>query len=54
MMSYENKTQASTPYGRSQSVKHEEENTKQSNANFISQYGAKKKSNNSNNNEKIK
>ena len=37
MMSYENITQASTPSGRSQSVTHEKENTKQSNANFLSQ-----------------
>ena len=43
MMSYENITQASTPSGRSQSVTHEKENTKQSNANFISEYVAKKR-----------
>ena len=50
MMSYENITQASTPSGRSQSVTHEKENTKQSNANFLSQ--KKENSNNSNNDKK--
>ena len=35
MMPYENITQASTPLGWSQSVTHEKENTKQSNANPI-------------------
>ena len=36
-MSYENITQASTPQEWSQSVTHGKENTKQSNANFVSQ-----------------
>ena len=36
-MSYENITQASTPYSQSQIVTHEKENTKQSNANPILQ-----------------
>ena len=35
MMSYENITQVSAPSGWSQSVTHEKENTKQSNANPI-------------------
>ena len=37
MLSYENITQTSTPQGWSQSVTHEKDNTKQSNANSISQ-----------------
>ena len=36
MKSYENITQASRPYGWSQSVTYEKENTKQSNANSLS------------------
>ena len=38
MMSYENITQASTPQGWSQSVTHENKNTKHFNVNPILQY----------------
>ena len=42
MVSYENITQTSTPWGWSQNVTHEKENTKQSYTNSISQCVARK------------